>query len=170
MTSRSRSSAHGMTDRVDAPTAEVVSGCFSLAASQELRQSRDKIAAVWWGQSRCRTHTLLCSRLCPDFLSYHLDAHVGRTSHADCPTSTAAQIDRTALHEGTTIIDPNDYRAAITRICDSNSRAERKRPVRSCHRARIELLTGCCPASRELLTIIGSNLRLRGTLQAYKRA
>jgi hypothetical protein len=153
MTSRSRSSAHGMTDGVDALTAEVVSGCFSSAASQELRQTRDKITTVW-----------------RDFLSYHLDAHVGRTSHADCPSSPAAQIDRTALHEWTTIIDPNDYRAAITRICDSNSRAERQRPVRSCHRARIELLTGCRPASRELLTIIGSNLRLGGTLQTYKRA
>ena len=84
-------------------------------------------------------------------------APLGRTSHADCPSSTAAQIDGATLHEGTTIIDSNDYRAAITRICDSNSRAERKRPVRSCHRARIELLTGCRPASRELLTIIGSN-------------
>jgi hypothetical protein len=142
-----------MTDGADAPTAEGVSGCFSSAASQELRQTRDKITAVW-----------------RDFLSYHLDAHVGRTSHADCPSSPAAQIDRTALHEWTTIIDPNDYRAAITRICDSNSRAERQRPVRSCHRARIELLTGCRPASGELLTITRGNLRLGSTLQTYKRA
>jgi hypothetical protein len=33
-----------MTDGADALTAEVVSGCFSSAASQELRQTRDKRA------------------------------------------------------------------------------------------------------------------------------
>jgi hypothetical protein len=105
----------------------------------------------------------------PWFLSYDFHADIASTAHTDCPGGTAAQVDRASLHERAAVIDPNDYRAAITRICDSNSRAEGQRSVSSGHRASIEFLTGCRSMSRKLLTIVSGNLGLGGTFQTGKR-
>src|SRR6187431_2131781 len=104
-----------------------------------------------------RTHSQM---RCPqsDLLSNNFHADVARAAHADGSSSTAAQIDCASLHERTTIIDSNDYGATITRICHSNSRAERQRSVGSGHRARIELLAGCRSSSCELLTIVSGKL------------
>ena len=54
------------------------------------------------GATRCRSIPLIPS---PD--NFHAD--VARAGHADGMSSTAAEIDRAALHEGTAVIDPNDY-------------------------------------------------------------
>jgi len=104
-----------------------------------------------------------------DLLSNNFHADVARAAHADGSSSTAAQIDYASLHERTTVVDPNDDWATITRICHSNSRAEWQRSVGGGHRTRIELLAGCGSMSRELLTIVRGNLGLGGTLQTDKR-
>src|SRR5262249_18815595 len=111
-----------------------------------------------------------CPQAFPDLLSNDLHPDVACAGHADGMSSATAEVDCAALDERTTIIDADDYRAAITGIRHSNSCAERQCSVRSGHGAWIELLARCCSMSRELLTVVSGNLSLRGTLKTGKRA
>jgi hypothetical protein len=87
----------------------------------------------------------------------------------DCPSSTAAEINRTTLHERTAIIDPNYHRPAVSGVRNSNPRSEAERPVRGGHGTGIEPLPRRRSSSREFFTIIRGNLRLGGARQIRER-
>jgi hypothetical protein len=137
----------------------VVSVCFSSADLQELSKRFGEPPLTAWS-----LHFLATA-----FLPYHLHAHIAFAAHADCSCRTAAQIDRPALYEWTAVIDANDYRAAIARVCNANPRSERQRPVGSGQAAGIELLAGGCSSSGKLSPIVTGNLSPSSTFQAENR-
>jgi hypothetical protein len=100
----------------------------------------------------------------------YLEADVGCTAHSDGASSAAAEIDRGAVTERTTIIDANDHRPAITSVRDSNPRSEAERAVRRGHGARVKPFSGSRSASSKLVAIICRNLRLSGALYTQKSA
>jgi hypothetical protein len=111
-----------------------------------------------------KTSALIDENALPDYL----EADVGCSAHSNGASSAAAEIDRGAVTERTTIIDANDHRSAIMSVRDTNPRSEAERPVRCGHRARIEPFSGRGSVSCKLSTVIRRNLCLSGGLYTYK--
>lgn len=108
----------------------------------------------------------------PDFglARKYLHANVPCSVHPDGPSRPAAEIDRTTLHKGTTVIDPNHHRAASTGVRYPYPGPEAKRPVRRSHSTGIEPFPRCRPSPREAGAIIRCDFRLGCSLEKRERA
>lgn len=102
--------------------------------------------------------------LMPPLTLNYLNANVSCTAHPDCPSGSAAEINRATLHERTAIIDPDDHRLAITRVRHPDLSPEAKGPMRGCHGTWIEPFSRCRPSPREGLAIVRCDFRLGCTL------